>query len=172
VTAPVTCRPAAAADLAAVCEVRVRTWQAAYRGLVPQPYLDAMSPAAEADRRRPSFPRPGEHVAEAGGRVVGWAAIGPYRDEHGDAPTPGCGEVGAIYVLPDWQGRGVGRALMGYALDDLRRQRLVPVLLWVLAGNAQACRFYERAGFRPDGATHDYEIGGVTLPEVRYRHEG
>ena len=165
----VSCRPAAAADLDAVAEVRVRTWQDAYAGIVPQHYLDGLTPAAEADRRRPRFPRPGEHVAEVAGRVVGWAAIGPYRDEHGDAPAPGCGEIGAIYVLPAWQGRGVGRQLMAYALADLGRQGLVPVLLWVLADNRPARRFYERAGFAPDGAAHDYEIGGVTLPEVRYR---
>ena len=168
----VSCRPATAADLDAVAEVRVRSWQAAYRGIVPQAYLDALSPAAEADRRRPRFPRPGEHVAEVDGRVVGWAAVGPYREEHGDAPAPGCGEVGAIYVLPERQGRGVGRELLVYALGELRRQELAPVLLWVLTANAPARRFYERAGFRPDGVTHDYEIAGATLPEVRYRHEG
>ena len=166
----VTCRPATAADLDAVAEVRIRTWQDAYAGIVPQPYLDALTPAADADRRRPGFPRPGEHVAEVGGRVVGWAASGPYREEHGDAPATGCGEIGAIYVLPPWQGRGVGRELMAYVLGDLRRQGLAPVLLWVLADNRKARDFYERAGLAPDGATHDYEIGGVTLPEVRYRY--
>lgn len=166
------CRPATAGDLDAVAEVRVRSWQAAYRGIVPQAYLDAMSPAAEADRRRGRFPTPGQHVAETGGRVVGWAVIGPYRDEHGDAPAPGCGEIGALYVLPQWWGRGVGRELMAYVLGDLRRQGLAPVLLWVLTANDRARRFYERAGFRCDGASHDFELAGATLPEVRYRHDG
>ena len=169
----VTCRPATAADLNAVAEVRIRTWQHAFRGIVPQAYLDGLSPAAEADRRRARFPGPpGQHVAEVGGRVVGWAVVGPYRADHGDAPAPGCGEVNAIYVLPDRWGQGIGRALMAYALGDLRRQGLAPVLLWVLAANDRARRFYQRAGFRPDGATHDFEIGGGTLPEVRYRHDG
>ena len=167
------CRPMTAADIDAVAEVRIRSWQAAYRGIVPQPYLDSLSPAAEAARRRARLPlAPGQHVAELGGRVVGWLAIGPYRDDDGDAPAPGCGEILAIYSLPDRWGQGIGRALMGYALGDLRRQGLAPVLLWVLAANDRARRFYQRAGFRPDGATHDFEIGGATLPEVRYRHYG
>jgi GNAT superfamily N-acetyltransferase len=104
--------------------------------------------------------------------VVGWASVGPYRDDAGDAPGPGCGELNAIYVLPEWTGHGVGRALLAYALGELRRRGLAPVLLWVLAANRPARRFYERAGFRPDGATHDFEVGGATLPEVRYRHDG
>lgn len=172
----VRCRPATAGDLDAIAEVRVRSWQAAYRGQVPQSYLDVLSPAADAQRRRDRIGSAGvradDHVAEAGGRIAGWTAIGPYRDDDGDAPSAGCGEIGAIYVLPQWWDRGVGRALMAYALAELRRRELAPVLLWVLAGNERARRFYERAGFRTDGATHDHELAGATLPEVRYQHDG
>lgn len=175
-SAEVACRPATAADLDGIAEVRVRSWQAAYRGLVPQPYLDGLSPAAEAERRRARLDASGvpvgHHVVETGGQVAGWAALGPYRDDDGDAPSPGCGEIGAIYLLPQWWGHGIGRALMAYSLEVLRGQGLAPVLLWVLAGNARACRFYERAGFRLDGATHAYELAGALLPEVRYRHDG
>lgn len=42
------------------------------------------------------------------------------------------------------------------------------MLLWVLKGNARARRFYERAGFRPDGAEEPFEVEGVAVPEVRY----
>lgn len=87
-------------------------------------------------------------------------------------PSPGCGEILAMYVRPDRLGRGVGRALMAYGLGELRRQGLVPVLLWVSAANERARRFYAAAGFAPDGATQDYEIAGATLPEVRYRRDG
>jgi GNAT superfamily N-acetyltransferase len=116
----------------------------------------------------------GQHVAESGGEVVGWLSIGPYRsaDDGPDGPGPGCGEVLALYARPDRVGTGVGRALMAYGLDELGRAGLVPVLLWVLTGNDRARRFYEKAGFHPDGATHGFRIAGVTLPEVRYRWDG
>lgn len=40
--------------------------------------------------------------------------------------------------------------------------------LWVLKHNARARRFYERAGFAPDGAEEAEEIAGARVPEVRY----
>jgi GNAT superfamily N-acetyltransferase len=167
----VICRPMDAGDFDAVCELHVRAWQSAYRGIVPQSFLDGMDPVERARRTR-GRDLSGQHVAEAAGEVVGWLVIGPYRDDEGDAPGPGCGEVEAIYARPDRVGTGVGRALLAYGLAELDRAGLAPVLLWVLADNDRARRFYEKAGFRLDGATHGYEIAGVTLPEARYRYDG
>jgi GNAT superfamily N-acetyltransferase len=168
----VDCRPATPADLPAIAEIRVRSWQDAYRGSVPQDYLDRLDPAVELARRR-DRPLDGQHVAELGGNVVGWLAVGPYRADEGEqVPGPSCGEVGAIYALPEVWGRGVGRALMTYGLGELRRLGLQPVLLWVLAANERARRFYQAAGFRADGMTADFEVGGATLPELRYRYDG
>jgi GNAT superfamily N-acetyltransferase len=170
----VTCRPATDADLDVLAAVRVRSWRAAYAGIVPAAGLDALDPARIAARWRSRGPA-GHHLAEVGGQVVGWLFVGPYRadgTDGGEPPPAGAGEVFAIYVLPEAWGRGAGRALLAYGLGELRRLGLLPALLWVFAANDRARRFYERAGFVPDGGTHDYEIAGATLPEVRYRHDG
>jgi GNAT superfamily N-acetyltransferase len=165
-------RPATAADVPAIATVRIRSWQQGYRGVMPQAYLDALDPAAETERLR-GRELTGQHVAEADGQVVGWLSVGPYRSDSGEeVPGPDCGEVHAIYVLPSAWGLGVGRALLAYGLEELRRQELHPVLLWVMEGNERARRFYARAGFVPDGPVVGYEVGGVTLPEVRYRYDG
>jgi len=163
----VVCRPATDADVDAIATVRIRTWQAAYRGIMPQDYLDALTPAAEAARMRGRGVAPGNSVAERAGTVVAWSMVAPYRDDDVPAPQPGCGELFAIYVLPEHQGAGVGRALLAYSLEQLGDLR--PVLLWVARDNAPARRFYERHGFRADGATQTYTVGGTEVPEVRYR---
>jgi GNAT superfamily N-acetyltransferase len=168
----VSCRPMVPGDFDAVCELHVRAWQSAYRGIVPQAHLDRMDPAERARRTRDRS-LSGQHVAEAGGEVIGWLSIGPYRfEDDSHSPGPGCGEIAAIYLRPDQVGTGAGRALLAYGLTELDRAGLRPVLLWVLTGNARARRFYEKAGFHLDGATHTYEVGGATLPEVRYRYDG
>ena len=168
----IVCRPAAAADVPAIAAVRIRSWQAAYRGSVPQDYLDALDVDAEIVRRQ-GGPLDGQHVAVVDRSVVGWLHVGPYRaDEGEDVPGPSCGEVAAIYALPELWGRGVGRSLLGYGLGELRRLGLSPVLLWVLVANERARRFYEQAGFRADGPVADFAVGGATLPELRYRYDG
>jgi ribosomal protein S18 acetylase RimI-like enzyme len=164
-------RPAVEDDMAAIAEIRVRSWQAAYRGIVPQGYLDSMRPEADADRRRARFAAARldsrqDAVGTIAGAPAGWVAFGRYRD---DPPGRPPGEVYAIYVHPDHWGRGVGQALIRHAVRELRAAGMAPVLLWVLEENARARRFYERAGFRPDGGRHLFEIAGVHLPELRYR---
>ncbi|GHG98229.1 GNAT family N-acetyltransferase [Streptomyces rubradiris] len=160
-------RPMTLADCDRVSEIRVRGWRHAYRGLVPQPYLDRLDIAADAERRRERFAR-GDGpvvnlVAERDGRVLGWAAVGPYRD--GGTHTADA-ELYAIYVDPAHLGGGIGRALLAAAAG--RCAAGARLLLWVLKGNAPARRFYERAGFRADGAEEPFEADGVPVPEVRY----
>jgi ribosomal protein S18 acetylase RimI-like enzyme len=76
----------------------------------------------------------------------------------------------ALYLLPAWWSAGVGRALMVSVLDALRGDRYRRVVLWVLADNARARRFYERAGFTVDGGTNILSgLGGVL--EVRYARD-
>ncbi|MFE9448565.1 GNAT family N-acetyltransferase [Streptomyces sp. NPDC006739] len=156
------------ADCERVSGIRVHGWRSAYRGIVPQSYLDALSVARDAERRRAGFSaRPADGVvnlvAERGGEVVGWAAYGPYRD--GEAHTADA-ELYAIYVDTAHLGSGAGRALLEASLAGCSaRPRM---LLWVLKENTRARRFYERAGFAADGAEEPFETDGVAVPEVRY----
>ncbi|MER7840066.1 GNAT family N-acetyltransferase [Streptomyces sp. NPDC096040] len=160
-------RPMALDDCDRVSEIRVRGWQYAYRGLMPQPFLDGLSVQRDAERRRARF-RDGEDgvtdlVAVRGGEIVGWAAHGPYRD--GEVHT-GDAELYAIYLDPAHVGTGAGRRLLETVLQQCARH--ARVYLWVLKGNTRARRFYELAGFRADGAEEPYEVDGVPVPEVRY----
>ncbi|MFI1260125.1 MULTISPECIES: GNAT family N-acetyltransferase [Streptomyces] len=163
-------REMTAADVDAVSAVRVRGWQHAYRELMPQAYLDAMSVTADAERRREWYgrkaPEVSDLVAERAGEVIGWAAVGPARDPD---VAPGNGELLALYVAPELIGTGVGRALLAAGTADARAKGFPTLYLWVVRGNTLARRFYARAGFVPDGAEEAEEVGGRSVPELRYR---
>jgi GNAT superfamily N-acetyltransferase len=167
----VTVRGMGEADVDAVSAIRVRGWQAAYAGLLPARWLDAMSveedAAARRDRLRAASGRVENlvAVADTGGEVMGWACHGPYRGEpDGSADR----ELYALYVRPDAVGTGVGRALMDAVLARAAGPGAARMLLWVLADNTRARRFYERAGFLPDGEEQTDTYDGVPAREVRY----
>jgi GNAT superfamily N-acetyltransferase len=114
-------------------------------------------------------------VAPAVG-IVGYASYGPERDMDG---TPGpcpldtgaaqacVAELYALYVAPAWWSTGTGRALMQRVLAEVRAEGYPRIILWVLAENARARRFYERSGFRLSGETQVlHGLGDV--PEVCY----
>ncbi|GAA1511573.1 GNAT family N-acetyltransferase [Streptomyces albidochromogenes] len=157
-------------DCENVARVRVRGWRTAYAGMMPQAYLDAMSVQEDAARRRAHLAGDDgttHHlVAERAGEIVGWGCCGPYRDEAG-RPT-GDAELYALYVLPEHHGTGAGRALTAGLLARAAADGHPRMLLWVLTRNARARRFYERAGFVPDGAEAPFDVLGTAVPETRY----
>lgn len=165
-------RPATARDAARIAEVHVRSWQAAYRCLMPQEYLDGLDPADRLPQWRWLLSDPAAAASEvlvADGRdgVCGFSSFGPTRDEGED---PGrVGEVRAMYLMPEAIGQGLGRQLMAASIERLTRTGFADVTLWVLASNARARRFYEIAGFRPDGAVKVDDREGLQLEEARYR---
>ncbi|MFF3784882.1 GNAT family N-acetyltransferase [Streptomyces sp. NPDC001933] len=71
-------------------------------------------------------------------------------------------------MAPEQIGTGAGRALMAEILTRATADGFQDLALWVLKENAPARRFYERAGFGPDGAEESFEAGGALVPEVRY----
>ncbi|WP_314252867.1 GNAT family N-acetyltransferase [Streptomyces sp. DSM 40907] len=154
------------ADVAAVSEIRVTGWKAAYAGIVPQSYLDRMTVEADAHQRRQYVTRPDKATidlvaVDARGGVVGWACLGP-------SPTA-AGELYALYVQPSLIGTGIGRSLLQAVHAGALARGFDSVLLWVLTDNTRARRFYERAGYAADGAVQADDYDGVSITEVRYR---
>ena len=122
------------------------SWRGAFTGLVPQDFLDRMDPGSIAASWADSIAagRSRIHVAVLDKRVIGYAGVGPERDQ---AAPPTTGELYALFVHPDHWGTGAGRALTDAACADLRAACCTVVQLWVLEANIRARRFYTRYGF-------------------------
>ncbi|MGW8763943.1 N-acetyltransferase family protein [Streptomyces sp. NPDC055815] len=165
-------REALPEDAAALAAVHVLSWQAAYRDLVPDPYLDALDVDERAAtwRARLTAPdRPTVLVAANDGRLVGFSCFRAWPDGEFAAETTA--ELAALYALPEVWGTGVGRALLAASTKALTAAGFQAAALWVFADNARARRFYEAAGWRPDGTTVREETGGRVLEELRYRRD-
>jgi len=163
-------RSAEPEDAIAVARVHVRSWQVAYRTLLPADYLDQLRPEdraqkydfASLDPRKPQT-----IVAVEEGLIHGFATTAPSRDPD----LPGHGELYALYVDPEQWGRGIGVALISAARTRLFRLGFRNAVLWVLAGNTRAERFYQIDRWAPDSLRRTESVWGVTVDEIRYQRE-
>ena len=130
------------AEIRGKAYVHWKCWQETYPGLVSQEYLDKFT--LEKSEERAFQWRDNILVAKEGDRVVGFVGYGHHGPE-----DPDTGEVFALYVLPEFQGMGVGQRLMDAALDKL--SAFPHLCLWAVKGNGRAIRFYEKNGFRLNG---------------------
>ena len=149
-------------DFEAIGDIYARSWKAAYRGIVPQDYLDELKGSAWvplfADSRYDS------RVITDAGAYVGTSAVCAARDEK----MAGWGEIVSIYLLPEYFGRGYAAPLLEHAVGALAEGGYERVYLWVLLENIRAQRFYEKHGFEKNGDHASLTVAGKELTEVRY----
>ena len=162
-------RRATPADAPGIAEAHVASWQAAYRGLLPDAVLDNLSVAERQTMWAARLATGPSNLWVTGldGQVSGFISSCPSRDA--DLAPPEFAEIAALYVRAEAWSTGCGYALCQAAFDDMRQASAQTAIVWVLTGNTRARRFYERVGFAPDGSTKDITLHHVTLPELRYR---
>jgi len=153
-------------DAKAIAHVRVAAWRAAYRGLMPDAYLNLPDlEHTEAEQLQNRLHNIGDlahvSVAEVGEQLVGYCAYG--------AVEPSRGDIYDLYVHPDAWHRGVGRQLLVSTTELFKTQGCAEATLFVFEGNARARKFYEQVGWRADGYRTNYERPEYTLPVLRYR---
>ncbi len=162
-----TIRDATPADAEAVAQVHVDTWRDTYPGLVPDTYLVKRLDVTERMRfwrKAIRNPPADEHLQVAVlDKVVGFVSYGPCR--HSDAK--GEGEIYGLYVLPEAQGLGLGRALVDAAARRFAGEGRGEMVVEALRENP-ARHFYQAVGAQISGqGTHRF--AGVDLPVVFYR---
>jgi ribosomal protein S18 acetylase RimI-like enzyme len=166
-------RQAVPQDAELIAALHIRSWQTAYRGQIPDRYLDRLGQELESRiaswRTHISTQRTDKTeiwVVDNERQVDGFVAIGPGRR----ADPNVTGELYAIYFNPSRWGQGLGRTLFTCATGRLASLGYSTAILWVLESNTRARRFYEIAGWAVDGGTkQENRPDGVELREVSYR---
>ena len=168
-------RDATRADAHAIATVAVRSWRAAYRGLLPDDVLAGLSIPdreqlwSEVLTTRPPHTR--VVVATIEDTVVGFAATGPPLVP-ADRADPTLGDLYALYLAPHVWRRGIGTRLHAAALDRIRSCGFTHAGLWVLDTNERALRFYRHHGWTDTGRSQlDHGPGGAELHERRLHHD-
>ncbi|HZD12802.1 MAG TPA: GNAT family N-acetyltransferase, partial [Candidatus Binatus sp.] len=140
-------RKALREDSAGIGRVHVDTWRTTYRDIIDQEYLANLSYQRGREQWEGAVTNPRSRTAvfvavdqDHQNRVVGFAACGAVRDNKDYD-----GDLYAIYILQDLQGKGIGRKLVSSVANELISHSFSSMLVWVLAQNP--CRgFYEALG--------------------------
>jgi len=98
-------------------------------------------------------------VAKDHNEVIGFCLVVKHEDAN---------EVKSIYVLPKYQGKGIGKALMVKAFDWVDKEK--PLKLGVVVYNTQARNFYRKLGFvetgRPWHNENPTPTSGKQIPSI------
>jgi GNAT superfamily N-acetyltransferase len=157
-------RQATPRDIPDIAGIHVAAWKAAYRGIVPQPFLDSLNIASRTEDWKTWFDKTGVYiqVAETDGELCGFIGGGALSE-----PIEGFdAEIYAIYLLPSAKGKGIGKLLMRHLAETLRVNGFAQVAVWVLAENPSR-DFYQHLG-GTQIAQKLIQIGGAELLEVAY----
>jgi|ERR1700722_16006249 len=155
-------------DIPAISRAYAQSWQSTYRGVAPDVFVEGMTEKAAAEIFQQSL-QPNDfsyflYVVEADGEIVGFADGGKERGR----PEDGRGELYAVYLLKEFQGKGIGRQLFQAALGQLRRSGLSPVVVWVLEKNPTR-KFYESLGGALGTERKVLKVGNDSVTLVSYR---
>jgi GNAT superfamily N-acetyltransferase len=146
-------RPGTAGDIPAIARAYAQSWKSTYEGIAPPAFVEGLTEKAAAEifsqSLLPNSFSYSLYVAEVEGQIVGFCDGGKERSD----PSQGVGELYAIYLLKEFQGRGIGRELFKAAASNLRRSGLKPLIVWVLEKSPYR-KFYET-------------LGGKILPGVK-----
>ncbi len=149
-------------SLLEISNIYENSWKYAYKGIIPQDYLDSIPKGRWAN----SITKEGMNnlVVIENGIIIGTASFCKSRwERYNDY-----GEIVSIYFLPYYIGKGYGSNLLNKCIEELKSLGYDKLLLWVLEDNSRARTFYEKNGFVCSDEYLNDRIGGKDLREVMY----
>lgn len=165
-------RKAEIKDVEEIVDVMYRTWRTTYSDIVNEKYLSEregkrevrISKMKDAINKQDIEAIKTYHcVVLDNGKVIGFAVYGRYREE--DAYSlKNAGEIYAIYILKEYQGKGIGKKLVNYVVTDLISEYYEKVVIWALKDNPST-NFYKKIG-GDRRFTKNIEMGEQIVEEV------
>lgn len=145
-------------DTKQVQDVAKKSWNATYEGIIPNRIQENFLKGAYNDEM---MQRRLSHslllVAEAENKIAGFANFSPVNEQ-------GQAELSAIYLYPEYQGHGIGTALLDKGIAML--ENLKEVHLDVEKDNTIGTNFYKAKGFKVVDE-YDDNFDGHILKTVR-----
>ena len=139
-------RNATIEDVERIADIKIEGWQTAYRGIIDDDFLDNMDREKEIEKRRNNIDN-GVNiiVAELNKNVVGFCLYRNYNKNTGKYPEADC-EISSLYITSKLKRNGIGKKLMKYVIELLRKEGKKQMILGCLKENYPSRAFYEKMG--------------------------
>jgi RimJ/RimL family protein N-acetyltransferase len=144
---------------------KIEAWQSAYKGIIPDEYLNSMSVEQHAERYKEWMKDQNTeyYFVICNNETAGILVLSKCDNED----KPNAGDIIAIYLLKPYWNKGHGRTMMNFAMDRLKQLGYDEVVIWSLEDNIRAKQFYEKFGFVFDGSKVEMNFGEL-LTAVRH----
>ncbi|MDD4493711.1 MAG: GNAT family N-acetyltransferase [Eubacteriales bacterium] len=164
---PRTIRLATPSDAPDMAEVHMRSWEVAYKDILPADFIrEKNATRPELYKRVITEENENSYVIQYSGKTVGILKVAPPQDEN----LRDCYELHYIYLHPDYFRLGIGSQAMDFAFDIARSFGKSGMVLWVLEKNIDSIKFYEKCGFVPDGGAWERNFD-KPLRSIRMRKD-
>ncbi|WP_234032633.1 GNAT family N-acetyltransferase [Paenibacillus faecalis] len=159
-------RAATAADAEGIAQVHVNSWKTTYKGIISESFLDALTVESRLESWQRRLEKGNTLVLEnAIGGIIGFLNFGIEREHKRNSE----GELYAVYLLKEAQGKGWGRQLFIQMIQIMRSRGYTSLLVWVLEGNP-AIHFYKALGGR-EVRQQEIVIAGQSHQEIALKWE-
>ena len=163
-------KDAIVSDAKQLAKIKVDTWKTTYKGIIPDKFLNELSYEKEEERFKKFLKNPGSnkfiivYENEKTSEIISYMWFGvPKEDEDNNYDQ----EIYALYVLKDYQKGGIGREMINFAIERLKKTGNTSLILWTLKKNLNARSFYQKIGFRLTKEKIK-NIGGRDIDECGY----
>lgn len=153
-------------DLESVVDIKISSWQTAYKNIIDDNYLMSMNKYKELKKRQSDYMCNGFIVAELDGAIVGFCR---YTDYNQYVNNIDC-EIVSLYVKPNLKNNGIGSAMFKYVKNYFISKNKTRMILWCLKENFIGRSFYEKMGGSL-ASEKVYNINGKDYIEVSYIYE-
>ena len=166
----VSIRLAVPTDASIMAEVKMRSWEVAYKDFIPESFMKerrknilSRTEHILLDEHQKLF----QYVILLNDVIVGVMSLGPTQ---GDDTDDAVYDLQAIYVHPDYYRQGIGSMAIEHAFDIARNLSKTAMIVWVFEKNINSVNFYKKCGFVADGKTRLLEYGTL-LNCIRMKRE-
>ena len=152
-------------DIEQIVDININDWKKVYKGIIDDAILDNLNRNEKIEKWKQHYNLGNVIVAEENGKILGYCR---YDDnavyENSDIDS----EIIAIYVDYDNLGKGIGRKLVEYVMNDLKNKNKTKMVIWCLEKNMNGRKFYEKMGGKLIDNEKSFEKDGKEYKEVGY----